>query len=126
MAVLLREPVSFDTISYVQQILNDIYRFVDCDMLMRYLGGGLFHTILRGIVDITVSMREIFGGTPGPVPEAQGEDDGDVSGSDEEMVVDTDEETDDGIDREMGEKTDEDTDAGTDAGTDQDENEDES
>lgn len=53
-------------------------------MFMRYLGGGLYHTMLRGIVNIVDSLREILNGRAGPAV-AEEEYDSDDSDSDCKM-----------------------------------------
>lgn len=53
-------------------------------MFVRYLGGGLYHTILRGIIDITDSLREILGSRVADADDSDSsdDDDGDDSSGD--------------------------------------------
>ena len=51
-------------------------------MFVRYLGGGLYHTALRGIVNIADSLREILGSR---VADADDSDSDDSDDSDVEM-----------------------------------------
>lgn len=61
-------------------------------MFMRYLGGGLYHTMLRGIVNIADSLRDIIGGRAGPAvaeedyesDDSDGDGDVEMDGSEEE------------------------------------------
>ena len=60
-------------------------RFVDRDMLMRYLGGGPGHLMLHGVIDFNTSVRQIlrkellksFFGQEYTVDEEDEEDEGD-------------------------------------------------
>lgn len=42
---------------YFTVLTLTVFRFVDRDMFMRYLGGGVGHTMLRGVVDIADTFK---------------------------------------------------------------------
>lgn len=54
-------------------------------MFVRYLGGGLYHTALRGIVNIADSLREILGSRVADADDTDSDDSDTSNDSDIEM-----------------------------------------
>ncbi|KAJ3556338.1 hypothetical protein NM688_g2089 [Phlebia brevispora] len=59
--------------------------FVDRDMIMRYLGGGIGHLMLRGIVDIADALKAVLGYVFSSLDEDEDMEDEDEGGEEDEI-----------------------------------------